>query len=328
MSNQLDNTKVLEYFQKEYRSIQDQIESNELRLEKMRYDLKELRGSKSDQLKVFSPRNVENMHKEEIDRRTKEIDNLEMSNTELQEKNEMFYYVLENLGSGSHDISDTLHFLNLLEEDRKSLARQLHDNSLQSIANMIHRVELISMYMTQDIERAKLEINLMISKLKESIDFIRRDIEMVRPMIFDDFGLKAALERMVAIFNKEKKYEMDVMIDVPTETSLVTCNIYRIIQECFNNIEKHAQAKRVYFHCVQNEDNLLIIDIEDDGNGFTYDEKKFYNEQKYGICMIRERVHLLRGRFSILTEVENGTKVHVEIPMYLDKKVYGDSYYG
>ena len=247
MNNQLDNTKVLEYFNKEYKAAQEQIERNEVRIDKLKYDLTELRGQKSDQLKVFSPRNVENLHKEEIDNITLEIENLEMTNETLQKKSEMFYYVLQNMNSGGHDISDILYFLNLLEEDRKSLARQLHNNSLQNIANMIHRIELISMYMTHDMERAKLEINVMISKLKESIDLIRRDIETVRPMIFDDFGLKAALERLIAIFNKDKKYEMDVFIDVPAETTLVTCNVYRIIQECFNNIEKHAQAKRVFF---------------------------------------------------------------------------------
>lgn len=328
MDNQLDNTKVLEYFQKEYRAAKDQIERNEVRLDKLKFDLKELRGQKSEQLKVFSPRNLENLNKEEIDSRTREIDDLELSNKTLQEKCDMYYYVLENLNTGAHDISDTLYFLNLLEEDRKSLVRQLHNNSLQNIANMIHRNELVSMYLTQDIERAKLEINFTISKLKESIDLIRRDIETIRPMIFDDFGLKDALERMVSLFNKNKKYEMDVFIDVPSENTLVACNIYRIIQECFNNIEKHAQAKRVYFKCVQNDQGLLIIDIEDDGNGFVCDENAFYKDQKYGICMIRERVNLLRGRFSILSEIDNGAKIHVEIPMYLDKSIYGSKYNG
>ena len=79
---------------------------------------------------------------------------------------------------------------------------------------------------------------------------------------------------------------------------------------------------------MQNDQGLLIIDIEDDGNGFVCDENAFYKDQKYGICMIRERVNLLRGRFSILSEIDNGAKIHVEIPMYLDKSIYGSKYNG
>ena len=87
--------------------------------------------------------------------------------------------------------------LTIQEDERKRIARDLHDTSLQNLAHLIHKIELSSMYIDVDPNQAKLELASVNKKLREIIDEIRSILFDLRPMTFDDLGLKAALERLL-----------------------------------------------------------------------------------------------------------------------------------
>lgn len=79
------------------------------------------------------------------------------------------------------------------ELDRRRIARDLHDTSLQNLSHLIHKLELVSMYMDKDMIRAKLELASVSKNINHIIDEIRMVIYDLRPMVFDDLGLKMRL---------------------------------------------------------------------------------------------------------------------------------------
>ena len=150
--------------------------------------------------------------------------------------------------------------LNLQEADRQRIARDLHDISLQKLAHMVHKIELGSLYIDKDPIRAKLELSVVNKRLREVIDEIRGIIYNVRPMTFDDLGIKAAFERLISLINENRTFEIDMDIeDVSCENDIVLVTIYRVVQECMTNIRKHAEATQIYFCGKVIGDNYNII---------------------------------------------------------------------
>lgn len=207
-----------------------------------------------------------------------------------------------------------LDILNMQEADRQRIARDLHDTSLQNLAHLVHKIELCGAYLDEDPLRAKLELAVIKKNLKSVIEEIRGTIYDLRPMEFDDLGLKVAFERLIDTINEDKAYELDINIeDVSCDNSLIMVTVYRVVQECLFNIKKHSHANKIIFHCKEHG-KLFIIDIEDNGKGFepeSIDDKK---EKHFGISVMNERVNLLNGNIHISSIIDEGTKVHIEIP--------------
>ena len=276
--------------------------------------IKSLVDSEPDDFKLFSPRNAEDIHRNEIERTVwdkeshqREYDALSNQVNEFNERIEKLERILEHK-------DDNIALLNLLEKDRQRIARELHDTSLQNLAHLVHKIELSSLYIDQDILKAKLELSVVNKILKDTIGEIRNTIFDLRPMTFDDLGLKAAIERLLSCMNESKKYIIDQKIeDVSCETSdLILLSIYRVIQECLNNIDKHASAQNIWIKCRKKE-NRYIIDIRDNGNGF--DVADVPPNKHFGLSMMKERVELLKGKMTLSSDINKGTKIHVEIPL-------------
>lgn len=214
-------------------------------------------------------------------------------------------------------LDSNISVISLQEEDRQRIARDLHDTSLQNLTHLVHKIELAGLYIDQDPVKAKLELAVIRQNIKSIIDEIRNTIFDLRPMTFDDLGLKAAFERLILLFNENHLYEMEVEIEeVSCDTRLVLLTIYRVIQECFTNIKKYSNATKVTFHCHQKE-NLVVIDVTDNGKGFSVEEVEARTDMymHFGISVMKERIKLLGGKIQITSEVGVGTEVHIEVPV-------------
>jgi len=217
----------------------------------------------------------------------------------------------------NHTLDSNISVISLQEEDRQRIARDLHDTSLQNLTHLVHKIELAGLYIDQDPVKAKLELAVIRQNIKSIIGEIRNTIFDLRPMTFDDLGLKAAFERLILLFNENHLYEMEVEIEeVSCDTRLVLLTIYRVIQECFTNIKKYSNATKVTFHCHQKE-NIVVIDVTDDGKGFSVEEVEARTDMymHFGISVMKERVKLLGGKIQITSEIGVGTKVHIEVPI-------------
>ena len=214
------------------------------------------------------------------------------------------------------ELKKNLAVINIQEEDRQRIARDLHDTSLQNLAHIIHKIELAGMFIDKDPVKAKLELAVIKKDLKAIIEDIRNTIFNLRPMTFDDLGLKAALERLLLEFNDKRNYQIQVDIDeISCETQLILVTLYRVVQECFSNIKKHSEADKVIFLCKQKQD-MISIDIEDNGKGFSEDEVEKKNDKHFGISVMSERVNLIEGKIVIHSNIGAGTKVHIEVPLH------------
>lgn len=214
------------------------------------------------------------------------------------------------------DKKEGFSILSIQEEDRQRIARDLHDTSLQNLSYLVHKVELAGMYIDKDPLKAKLELAIISKNLRAVIDEIRNTIFDLRPMSFDDLGLKPAFEELLKKLNENNIYEIEMHIEkVSCENDLILATIFRVVQECFNNIKKHSKANKIFFSC-KKEEEFCIIDIEDNGDGFTEEEMlESKNNKHFGISLMEERIHLLGGNISIISKKEKGTNIHIEVPL-------------
>lgn len=214
-----------------------------------------------------------------------------------------------------------LSVLEIQEKERQRIARDLHDTSLQNLTHLIHKVELSSLYIDQDPVKAKLELATVGKNLRKVIEDIRNSIFDLRPMSFDDLGLKETIEKMLLLINQDKQFK--ILTDIEniefnisdSKKGILLITIYRIIQECVQNSIKHSKGNeiRVSF---KDKKSSYEIEIQDNGIGFDVDEA-FKKEKHFGLSVIKERVFLLNGRISM--DTKNGTLIRIEIPQMMEE---------
>ena len=206
-------------------------------------------------------------------------------------------------------------YLQVQEMERKRIAQELHDTSLQNLTHTIHEIELAKLYMEHDIIRAKLELEDISIGLKNIIDDIRQTIFNLCPMTLDDLGFNNAIERYLDGIKRQNNFKIVTNIDIISiDDSDAVLNIYRIIQECISNIIKHAKASNISIDILQKTDYIEII-IKDDGIGFDVDmvtSLEKYNH--FGLLIIKERIKLLNGTYNLISKENEGTKINIMIP--------------
>lgn len=202
------------------------------------------------------------------------------------------------------------------EQERQRIARDLHDTTVQNLTAMIHKLEFCQQILDADIIRAKIEMQLMINAIRETIDGMREIIYDLRPMSFDDIGFKETLLRAIEKLQKNTDIliQFEVKGNICKLTPAYELTILRIIQEAVNNCKKHSQAEKVNITIAYDE-NQIIIEIQDNGIGFDVEEKKLKNHHSgFGISMMKERVYLLKGQIDICSEKNKGTEIKVVLP--------------
>lgn len=302
---------VINELRQEILKLDNQIECNSRCVKEADVYLKDF--IEPEDLKVFNPRNMETVHREEIQRTLKAREDCIKQNEQLSKKRDVLSARVDKLESIFNRKDSEITVLKIQEEDRQRIARELHDTSLQNLTHLIHKIELCSMYIDTDPVQAKLELSVVSKHLKETIDEIRGTIFDLRPMTFDDLGMKAAIERLLISINENNCFEIDSDIeDVSCETNLVMVSIYRIVQESLANIVKHSEAKKVKFS-FKKINEKCVIDIKDDGKGFI--QKDVNGDKHFGILLMKERVNLLNGEITITSEEGVGTGIHIEIPL-------------
>lgn len=198
------------------------------------------------------------------------------------------------------------------EEERKRIAREIHDGPAQAMANVLLKSELCERLITKDVEEAKTELKNLKNIVQQSLKEVRKIIYDLRPSALDDLGLIPALSRYIKNFSEDTGIFVDftVLSDykrLAPETE-ITC--FRVVQEALTNIKKHSKAKNA---SVKFEFGMRFISIiiKDDGIGF--DKQNI--GQGYGLMGMRERVEILNGKFEISSFKNKGTQIYISIPV-------------
>ncbi len=205
------------------------------------------------------------------------------------------------------------------EEARKKLARDLHDGPTQSVAAMAMRINLARRILTKDPKAAAEELVRIEDLAHRTTKEIRHMLFTLRPLILESQGLSAALQAMAD--KMKETYGQDVSIEVDEWVSSQMEMgkqgvIFYIVEEAVNNARKHASAANIWVRLKQVEDNMALLEIEDNGLGFDVEalDRDYDQRGSLGMINLKERTELVSGLLNIRSAFGEGTTVQVYIP--------------
>lgn len=197
------------------------------------------------------------------------------------------------------------------EEERKRIARELHDSTSQALSSLMLGLRALSV-MPEDVPRRAEELRQIAA---HTLDEVHSLSLQLRPSVLDDLGLAAALERHVNDCRRRTHLHIDLALSGLEERlpPQVETALYRIVQEALTNIIRHAHAQTASI-CVERRDHSVRAIIEDDGIGFD-PQAVAQKDGHLGLYGIRERAELLGGKLIIESAPQQGCSLFVEIPL-------------
>lgn len=196
------------------------------------------------------------------------------------------------------------------EQERETVARDLHDGVGQLLAAT--KIDLGLLRKKSENETEKVQINRIIQTIDQTVEEIRNVIYNLKPIHLEDHGLLASITLMTERMNKLSgiQFNYHMTSDLPNWGETNNLNLFRVIQECLNNILKHAQASRVDLIFSELGTNTYLIIIQDDGIGFVYEDVS----KGMGMTTLKDRTSILGGKLTIESVVGQGTKLILEVP--------------
>lgn len=235
-----------------------------------------------------------------VEERTRELERLYR---ELRERDEWRGQLLRKV-------------ISVQEEERKRIARELHDETSQTLSALAMSLETVAAAAPSAASRERLaEVKALTFR---AIDALHRLIFDLRPSVLDDLGLLSAVrwfaERTLRPLGVNVRCDLaglDQRLPLEVETAL-----FRVIQEAVTNVAKHAEADTVLIQSLRHAGSL-VIDIEDDGKGFDMAgaEKPVDSARGLGLLGMRERMELLGGSLEVDSAPGRGTRVVLRLPV-------------
>jgi len=212
------------------------------------------------------------------------------------------------------------------EQERKRIARELHDDLQQTLAAIKMDALAIGQQLQREPARTA-QAAPMLAKIDElataAIASTRRIVNDLRPQMLEDLGLRPALEALAADFRQRTgiAVECDAGDSAPDDTetdghddalapTVATC-LYRVAQESLNNVSKHAGARQVRITLTHPMDGRVCLRIADDGNGFAHNGAR--KRRSFGLVGMEERVHAIGGDLHVDAAPGRGTVIEVNV---------------
>jgi signal transduction histidine kinase/YHS domain-containing protein len=200
------------------------------------------------------------------------------------------------------------------EVERARIARELHDETVQSMIAIAQSLDMLKTWVTTDSDKALQMIQLARAQTLDSVDALRDLIGNLRPPALDELGLVTALQMQA-----DKTTDLAVTVSVEGIARRLKhiheLTLFRCAQEALNNACRHSQAKNVVIKVIY-QPHQTILSVSDDGIGFTPAQQlaTTINDGHYGLMGIQERVQHLHGTFDIDSAQGRGTTLHITIP--------------
>jgi two-component system, NarL family, sensor histidine kinase DevS len=196
------------------------------------------------------------------------------------------------------------------EVERRRLARELHDETGQALTSILLGLKAVED--APDAESMRAAAAELRGLVVATLQDVRRLAVELRPKVLDDFGLVAALERLVETVSERSGIEihLEARLGPDRLPELVETTLYRLVQEALTNVVKHAQARRVSVLLVRRAGSATAV-VEDDGVGFDVEEAR---PDGLGLPGMQERVGLLEGTLRVESS-PSGTTVAAEVPL-------------
>ena len=204
------------------------------------------------------------------------------------------------------------------EEERRRLARELHDGVGHSLTALIHLVAQASAALVDRPDEARERLDRARNVAQTTLQETRALSRLLRPQILDDLGLEAALRWLARSFHDDHRIAVSLDFDQPFPTvggDLATL-VFRVTQESLSNIAKHAQAQSVEIALHQRA-SYLTLSVRDDGHGC--DPATAFSTgsegRSGGLGGMRDRVRLFGGALRLDSQINAGCSVSVQFPL-------------
>lgn len=204
------------------------------------------------------------------------------------------------------------------EDERRHIARELHDDTVQSLISVARRIELLQDSTADADQRQKLaDLRSMVA---DSANRVRGVALGLRPPVLEDLGLINALSMLANSRSTNGAGSLEITLTIngtpaPLEPEL-ELTLFRIAQEAINNVHKHAQASHAQMH-LEYLESWLRLSVSDNGVGFEIPTSftELVQRRSLGLIGIRERVWGASGKMEIVSELGAGSQLQVTIPI-------------
>lgn len=198
------------------------------------------------------------------------------------------------------------------EEERKRIARELHDDVAQALMLVLRGIREVSRRIDQDV---RADMSGVERQVEQVVQDVRRFGRELRPSVLDDLGLTAALQWLVDALNERSDMQASLTVigerrELSADLDIV---VFRVCQESLRNAERHAGASHVSVTLIY-EPAAVTLEVHDNGEGFDTGVTDRGAARGMGIVGMRERVSLAGGRFEIRSSADRGTRIRAVLP--------------
>jgi signal transduction histidine kinase len=237
---------------------------------------------------------------------------------ELRELAEAFNGMVDQIRDYQAGLRRYLSALTLSqEEERKRIARDLHDDTVQALIAIGQRLELTRALLSSNPEAAQTQLTEARAMVRTAVESVRQFSRDLRPAALEDLGLTTALRQLADDLTRDTGLAVEITLtgdasDLPPDLEIA---VYRIIQEALANVRKHAQASSVRVVADFGQE-WLTLRVTDDGMGFVPPSHPadLSAGDHFGLMGVAERVELWHGTWSITAAPGQGTSLEVSIP--------------
>ncbi|MDI6907366.1 MAG: histidine kinase [Thermoanaerobacterales bacterium] len=210
-----------------------------------------------------------------------------------------------------------LRIIEAQEEERRRVAREIHDGPAQAMANIVMRADYCTRLYQIDPGKVVEELAALQQLVRSCLDEVRKIIFDLRPMALDDLGLVPALKRFLKQYEEQYGLAVEMVFFGQGERlePAIEVALFRVIQEALNNVRKHAEASSVLVKVEVTPDIVNLL-VRDNGRGFDVDAALGdAGRRGYGLTGMRERIALLKGQIKFRSAPGRGTNVIINVPL-------------
>ncbi len=206
----------------------------------------------------------------------------------------------------------SMRLLRVQEEERRTIARELHDHLGQLLTGLRFQLEAVRRDAPSALQPALTET---LGSSDEILRYLREMTQQLRPRVLDDLGLAPALEWHLNLFQRQTGVTVALDVSLPPArlSGDLETAIFRIVQEALTNVARHAGTPTATV-TLTTDGNKLIVEITDRGRGFDT-EAVHARRDSLGLTGLCERIILAGGRPEIFSRIGQGTRIHAEFPL-------------
>ncbi len=211
------------------------------------------------------------------------------------------------------------------EEERRRIARELHDEASQALTGLIIGIKMAEETIPEDMSDLHERLSTIKELAHQTLNEVHNMAVRLRPSILDDLGLAAALRSYGKELSGNSGIQINMQLLALTErlSPELETVLYRVVQEALTNVVRHSGAGSCQVRMRRTDDNVQCL-IEDDGKGFYPGEVMTSSAQGHGLGLhgMRERIELVEGRLEFESEPGKGTSIFLEVPLSNEEAIW------